>query len=328
MWFINTNDLFDRKLKIYLVGMAFLLFSIFVIGLFIFLSNPYQAVGFTLSYVAGLSMIFLPCTLPLALIIVPIAMNESPKKGMIMSLYFGAGMMITFSIYGVAFASIGAITGLLTANVIAGIIGGGLAYIFGLSEIGLINMKIPGFDMATPGFIQKKGDYIKIFLLGLLLANVGVGCPNPVFYVLLAYVIGTADIFTGWSIMAIHGIGRATPLIFLVILGILGINATTSITKRIVPVRKLTGWSMIIVGSILFTITGLFRGWFEESAFHESWNHILINLSGGSIGEVETLSSETSIILETVPQWLGPYVFILLLVIPVVWYLNKTHKER
>src|SRR5574341_1762976 len=44
---------------------------------------------------------------------------------------------------------------------------------------------------ALPGFIQKQGDYLKVLLLGLLLANVGVGCPNPVFYVLLAYVIGT-----------------------------------------------------------------------------------------------------------------------------------------
>ncbi|TFH41605.1 MAG: cytochrome C biogenesis protein, partial [ANME-2 cluster archaeon] len=62
----------DQKLRMYLVGFAFILFSILVLGLFIFLTNPDQAVGFTLAYVAGLSMIFLPCTLPLAFIIVPI----------------------------------------------------------------------------------------------------------------------------------------------------------------------------------------------------------------------------------------------------------------
>lgn len=316
----------DQKLKIYLVGFAFLLFSILVIGLFIFLTNPYQAVGFTLSYVAGLSMIFLPCTLPLAFIIVPIAMNESPGKGLTMALLFGAGMMVTFSIYGVAFASIGEITGLLTANVIAGIVGGGLAYVFGLSEVGLVKMKIPGIETAMPSFIQKQGDYLKVFLLGLLLANVGVGCPNPVFYVLLAYVIGTADILTGWSLMAIHGIGRATPLIFLVILAILGINAAQSLTKRLGTVRKATGWALIFVGAVLFTITGLFREWFEESPLHEGWNHILITLSGGRIGEVEALSAEKSIILETVPQWLGPYVFIILLAVPVIVYLYRSKR--
>ncbi len=325
---VSDQGSIDQKLRIYLVGFAFLLFSILVVGLFIFLTNPYQAVGFTLSYVAGLSMIFLPCTLPLAFIIVPIAMNESPKKGLMMALLFGAGMMVTFSLYGIAFASIGEITGLLTANVIAGIVGGALAYVFGLSEVGLIKMKIPGIESALPGFIQKQGDYVKVFLLGLLLANVGIGCPNPAFYVLLTYVIGTANIFTGWSIMAIHGIGRATPLIFLVILGILGINATSNISKRVGSVRKATGWGMIVVGAILFTITGLFRGWFEESAFHESWNNIITALSGGRIGEVEAMSSEKSIILETVPQWLGPYVLILLLVVPIIWYFYKKQKKE
>ena len=317
---VNDRSTLDKKLKIYLVAFAFILFSILVVGLFIFLTNPDRAVGFTLSYIAGLSMIFLPCTLPLAFIIVPIAINENAKKGMIMALLFGAGMMITFSIYGVAFAYIGQITGLLTANVIAGIIGGGLAYIFGLSELGMIKLKVPQLGVSMPGFIQQRGDYLKVFLLGLLLANVGVGCPNPVFYVLLAYIIGTADILTGWSIMAVHGIGRATPLIFLVILGILGVNATSGITKRMGSVKKVTSWALVFVGTILFTITGLFRSWFEESEFHESWNHMLTTLSSGRITEVETLSEETSIILETVPQWLGPYVFILLLAIPILWY--------
>lgn len=325
---VANNQGFDRKLRIYLVLSAFILFSILVIGIFIFLTNPYQAVGFTLSYVAGLSMIFLPCTLPLAFILVPIAMNESPKKGIFMALLFGAGLMVTFSLYGVAFAFAGQITGLLTANVIAGIVGGGLAYAFGLSELGLIKMQIPGLSTALPNFIQKRGDYLKVFLLGLLLANVGVGCPNPVFYVLLAYIIGTADVFTGWSLMAIHGIGRATPLIFLVILGILGINATQSITKRIVSVKKATGWGLVFVGAILFTITGLFRDWYEESEFHEVWNNVLITLSGGRIGEVEHLSMETSIILETVPQWLGPYILGLLIAVPVILYFFKKKEEK
>jgi len=69
---------------------------------------------------------------------------------------FAAGMMITFSIYGIAFASIGQITGLLTANVIAGIIGVALAYVFGLSEVGMIKMKIPGIEMKTEQFIKEE----------------------------------------------------------------------------------------------------------------------------------------------------------------------------
>ena len=313
----------DVKSKRFLVAIAFVLFSIIVIGLFSFFTNPTQSVSYTLSYIAGLSMIFLPCTLPLAFIIVPIVMSKSAKKGLIMALLFGLGMMITFSIYGIIFPQVGRITGLLTANVIAGIIGGGLAYVFGLSELGLIKIKIPGYEGPLPSFINNFGDYSKVFAMGLILANVGIGCPNPVFYVLLTYIIGTANVVTGWAMMAIHGIGRATPLIFLVILGMLGINATQGIVKKAPDIRKWTAWGLIIVGSVLFITTGLFRGWFETSPIHEGWNSIISTLTGGKLQEAENLSSETSVLLETIPQSLGPYVLVLMIVIPIVWHLIK-----
>ncbi len=296
--------------------------------MFSFFTDPTQSVGYTLSYIAGLSMIFLPCTLPLAFIIVPIAMNKSAKKGLLMAVLFGIGMMITFSLYGIMFSQVGRITGLLTANVIAGIIGGGLAFLFGLAELGLIKMKIPGYEGPLPSFTNKLGDYPKAFAMGLILANVGVGCPNPVFYTLLAYVIGSGSILTGWSLLAIHGIGRATPLIFLALLGIVGINATPRIIARAGSVRKWTAWGLIITGAILFVITGAFRGWFEETPLHDGWNDLISMLTGGKLQEVESLSSETSIILETIPQWLGPYVLVAMIFIPIVWYFIKKSKQE
>jgi len=315
-----------EKIKTWLVGFAFILFSIIVIGLFSFFTNPAQSVGYTLAYIAGLSMIFLPCTLPLAFIIIPVTMKESAKKGIAMALFFGLGMMITFSLYGLVFSQIGKIAGLLTANIIAGIIGGGMAFIFGLTELGLIRMKIPGYEGPLPQFLNKQGDYIRVFSLGLILANVGVGCPNPVFYVLLAYVIGTADLVNGWSLMAVHGIGRATPLIFLAILAILGVNLLPKVTQKAEAIRKYTAWGLVIIGALLFVATGLFRGWFEESPVHEGWNNVISTLTGGKLAESEELDTQTSVILETVPQWLGPYVLVAMIAIPIFWYYLKSKR--
>ncbi len=317
-----------KKITVWLISLAFILFSIIVIGLFSFFVNPFQTVGYTLSFIAGLSMIFLPCTLPLIFIIVPIAMAKSPKKALSMTVLFGLGMIITFSIYGIVFSFIGTIIGLLTANVIAGIVGGGAAFLFGLAELDLIKIKIPGYSGPLPKFLEGKEDYTRVFLLGLVLANVGVGCPNPAFYVLLAYVISSANVLTGWSLMAIHGIGRALPLLFLTVIAILGINATQVLTKKAESVRKGTAFVLIIVGALLFVITGLFRGWFEESPIHESWNNIINTRTEGKIGEAEELNIEKSVILETVPQWLGPYVLVLMIVIPIVWYLYKKRKRK
>ncbi len=318
----------ERRMRIYLAGFAFILFFVIVIGVFIYLTNPHMAAGVTLSYIAGLSTIFLPCTLPLAFIVAPIAMSESPRKGIAMALSFGAGMMITSGIYGIAIAYIGDIDGLLTANAIAGIVGGGLAYVFGLSALGLI--KIPKLGSVSSDFIKKQGDYLKIFFIGLLLAKVDMYCPNPIFYVLLAHVTGMADIFTGWSVMAAYGTGKATAMIFLVILGILGINATPGIKKRIGSIEKATDWGLVFVGAFLLTLAEPFRNWYDHSPLHEYWNNILITLTDGRIGEVETLNPEMDTLLEKVPQWLGPYIFILLLAMPLVliFYKKKTEGWR
>ncbi len=77
------------------------------------------------------------------------------------------------------------------------------------------------------------------------------------------------------------------------------------------------------MGSFLLTVGGPFRNWFDESVFHEAWNNMLITLTDGRIGEVETLNLETEAVLENIPQWLGPYVFILLLTIPIILYFYK-----
>lgn len=100
-----------EKEKIGLVSIAFILFSIILLGLF-YLTRSDQVVGLTLSYAAGLSMIFLPCTLPLAFIIVPLTMREAPQKGLLMAILFGLGVAITLSLYGVLMALVGQYLGL------------------------------------------------------------------------------------------------------------------------------------------------------------------------------------------------------------------------
>ena len=67
----------STRFKIALLG--FFLFIVFVVGLFWMITTPELTVGLTLSFVAGLSMIFLPCTLPLAFVIVPLTMDKTQK---------------------------------------------------------------------------------------------------------------------------------------------------------------------------------------------------------------------------------------------------------
>lgn len=311
-------------MKKLLVSLAFLLFSIFVVGLFYFLVTPTEFVSLPLAYAAGLSMIFLPCTLPLAFVIVPMAMRESPKKALVMSLLFGVGLVITITLYGVAAALIGGTFNLQAANIIFITIGGVTAYLFGLSELDLLRVTGPLFGVGIPRTIQQRGDYAKALFMGLLLGNMGVGCPNPAFYVLLSYIAASGSVVVGASLGLVHAIGRATPLLFLAVLGIMGVDSTKTLIQKRSSITHLLGWSLIVVGAVMLLTGGPFKPWYEESAYHETVNDFLLSVSGGRIGEQ---GEEFVFDVPFVPQFLAPYVFVGLLLLPLALQRTRS-KER
>ncbi|MEK7082670.1 MAG: cytochrome C biogenesis protein, partial [Patescibacteria group bacterium] len=106
------------KTKTLLVSILFGILAIVVLGLFSFFlfgsSSPVGLGWYVFSFAAGLTMIVLPCTLPLAFVIVPLSMGKGPMKGLAIALAFGLGITITLSMYGVVTALVGktAITGL------------------------------------------------------------------------------------------------------------------------------------------------------------------------------------------------------------------------
>ena len=124
------------------------LLVIFLAGLrWVFAVNPDQAPFLLFSYAVGLTMIFLPCTLPLAFVIVPLSMGKSYRRGIGIALAFGLGVTITLSFYGALVGLLGDALGVgrvETAKNILYTVAGLLGIFFALGEIGLIR-----FRMAT-----------------------------------------------------------------------------------------------------------------------------------------------------------------------------------
>ena len=252
-----------------LVALATILFIVFVLGLLWLAGVQEQAAaggtfGFMalLAFAAGLSMIVLPCTLPLVFIIVPLAAGKEYKKGFLMALLFGLGLTITISLYGMAMAYVGQIFGISAATPWLLMIAGLAAYLFGLSELGVFHLRLPFAANIMPRSLQQKGDYTKSLFLGLLLGNAGIGCPNPLFYVLLFYIAGTADVGAGALLGFIHGTGRAFPVILLTILAMFGFSATKVLSEKRFAIERFTAWLLIIIGAFLIP-AGIFnlRGW-------------------------------------------------------------------
>lgn len=256
----------DSK-RLLLAGLAFILFVIFMVGVGWFASvgqfrTENLSLVLLLSYAAGLSMIIMPCTLPLIFLIVPMTMGKSYGKGLGMAVLFGLGLTLTIVAYGITTAWLGNIVGIGRSQQIIILIAGTAAYIFGLSELGILNLKLPSLN-ALPAGIQKHGDYTRSFLLGLLLGNAGVGCPNPAFYVILFYIAGTGDLLTGGTVGLVHGLGRATPLIMLAILGMLGIRAAEGLVKSANFVKNIVSYSLIFLGAYLLTTAIFGVGWWN-----------------------------------------------------------------
>lgn len=264
-----------KSLKVWLVSAAFILFSVILIGLFSLWTSPEFIPGYSLAFLAGLSMIFLPCTFPLVFIIVPLALSKKSGKGLIMALLFGAGLTLTFTLYGIALGWLGGFVALYRIVSWMLILGGVAALMFGISELNLIKFKLPFRQTILPASLQGKNDYIRSFFLGFFLGNAGVGCPNPAFYILFGYVATLGIPTVGASLGALHGLGRMVPLLFLVVLAVLGINAMNKLSAYQSKVQRGVAWVLVGLGAFIFNYGFFGMAWFEDSIIHQGWNRFL-----------------------------------------------------
>jgi len=312
--------------KITLVAVAFVLLTMTVLGLSSVLTAPRFVPGLALSLFSGISMIFLPCTFPLVFIVVPLALSRRTGKGIAMALLFGLGLTLTFTLYGLVTGWVGGYIGLSKAVRAMLFVGGIAALVFGVSELGLVRFRLPFRKTILPARFQKSNDYLRSFLIGFFIGNAGVGCPNPAFYVIFGYVatIGRADV--GAFLGALHGIGRMIPLLLLVVLAVLGVNAAPMLTRWQGKVKRAVSWALIGIGSFIFNY-GLFSNtWFEESAIHKWWNRAL-EIVVPKIAESEAL--EEALQLPVGTGGVGPwFLFAAIVAAVILWDAFKRRSQK
>lgn len=338
----------SKKVVLFL---SVVLFAVIALGLFWLFSYKGTVVAgdpnnlglfwWIFSFAAGLSMIVLPCTLPLAFVIVPLSMGRGIVKGLGMALSFGLGIALTLSLYGVAAALLGkvAITALGSdaAETIKNwvyFIAGMFALLFALSEIGLMKFRMPTYTGAAPAFIQKKQDYLKALLLGLFLGNIGIGCPHPATPLIFVEIASSGNVLYGWLLFLVHAIGRVLPLIFLALLGIMGVNGLSWLVARKDKVEKITGWAMVFVAGFILTL-GLFsHDWWVNSGIHTGLEKLtqeesLLNIVKQNIGSAVTHEHgmEVGTGLFGLPLWLGNWFLVFLWVFPIWWWWLREKKR-
>ena len=337
---LNLNG----KLKSFVIASLLALVFVFIFGLlWLFFLAPARPEGlgwFFFAFATGLSMIVLPCTLPLAFVIVPMSMGKGFGKGIITALSFGAGVALTLSFYGIAAATLGGIaiselnTPLETIKNYVYALAGIIVYIFALSEIGLLKFRMPSYTGSAPAFIQKQGNFIKPFLLGMFLGNIGVGCPHPATPLLLIEIASSGDVLYGWLLFLVHAIGRVIPLLILATLAILGINGLNWLVTKKDKIEKGTGWAMVFVAGFIFTLGFFTHDWWVNSGTHTLLEKVtqeqqflgIINAQLGTETTHEHGLQEGSSIFGF-PLWLGNWVMVLLWIVPIWWWFFRERKR-
>lgn len=335
----------ENRFRTFLIFGAVGVFAAIIFGLlYLFViapTAPGSSMGwFLFSFATGITMIIMPCTLPLAFVIVPLAMGKGLVKGLSMALAFGLGVAVTQSLYGVIAALLGSLAiGALGAPLeevknwvylVAGI----FALTFALGEIGLVKFRMPTYSGAAPAFIQKRRDAVKAFLLGLFLGNVGVGCPHPATPLLLIEAASSGNIAYGWVLFLVHSIGRILPLLLLAFLGILGVNGLGWLVTKKDAVERASGWAMVFVAGFILTL-GLFtHKWWVNSGIHsllekvtqESWfNSWFNNALNTSVAHVHGLETGTGMF--SLPLSLGHWFLVAVWIIPIWWWWFRKRKN-
>jgi len=321
----EPNSAKAQKLKIYFISFAFLMLSFIILALFYVSTTTSTALTATLSFAGGVSNIFLPCTLPLVFVIVPLSMGQGYKKGLIMALLFGAGLTIMLAIYGAGIAVAGKYLGLDQTTRILYLVAGVAALVFGLSELALITFKMPSMAK-TPGFIQRQSDYLKTFFLGLFLGNAGVGCPNPITYLILIAAAGSGSVTTGAFYMGVNGLGRVLPLLFFSVLGIVGVNATGALVRRKKLVDSITGWALVLIASFIILNGAFGHLWYEGSFVHTGLNRFFANIGGERIAEAKIPIEEVEAKVPFI-QYAG-WMNLLFPIFILVWYFLRKKREE
>ncbi len=322
-----------KNLKVILTIFSLLILSISFVALTLtFVAAPAFASSiatdgmwwYLFSFISGLVSVVLPCALPIFFVVIPLALGDknkkSPERALGMIFAFALGVMFMLSLYGGMVAYFGGwamsffhLKGEMVLNwmyYFAGI----FVYILALGEIGLVNIRMPAYIGKAPKFIEKRKGNIKMFLLGIFLGNIGIGCPNPAIPLLLLNAGASGSAVYGALLFLVHGAGRVAPLIVMTMLAILGWNGLRHIVREKDSIERASGWIMLYSSAFVLTL-GLFTHAWLTSGTHTLFTELI------GARSMQVLPETVGILGQPISY--GNWLLVFLWLAPLWWYFSR-----
>lgn len=173
--------------------------------------------AFLLVFAGGILTSLTPCVYPLIPITVSIfGANESAGffKSFLLSVVYVLGIVVTYSILGVAVASTGAVFGQIMANPwVVGFIAVILVSL-GLSMFGVFEIRLPSSVQNRLNTVGSAG-FAGAFAMGTVAGVIAAPCTGPALAVVLTYIATTGSLFLGFWLMFTYALGMG--LLFIAI---------------------------------------------------------------------------------------------------------------
>jgi len=204
-----------------------------------------------IAFFSGLISFLSPCVLPLIPAYVSILADEDEnlKKNKVLSqsLLFILGFTIIFIIMGASGALIGRLFGenIKFFRVLAGII----IIIFGLQTSEIIKIK---FLYREKRFNKRVKEFGPI-VMGMAFAAGWTPCIGPILGSILLYASSQSEVATGIVMLLFYSLGMGVPFLITAILIEKFDFVRKKIYKYMVPIKKISGIFMIIIGLLMVT---------------------------------------------------------------------------
>ncbi|NJN14424.1 MAG: hypothetical protein HC813_01970 [Planctomycetes bacterium] len=174
-----------------------------------------------LSILGALFALAMPCTYPLIPITISFFTKQAEArhgKVLPLALAYGAGIVVIFAAIGflVGSASFGAESVLdFATNWIVNLFFALLFLVFGLSLVGLYEIRLPTFLNDVAARASGSGGYLSVFAMGATLVITSFTCTAPVVGALLVWGSKSGEVGVVTGMMAVFGLTMAIPFVLL-----------------------------------------------------------------------------------------------------------------
>jgi cytochrome c biogenesis protein CcdA len=135
-----------------------------------------------------------------------------------------------------------------------------LAVAYALTEAGVLRLPSLTARVAGPNLPGQDRPYRRALVLGGTFGGgLGIGCPMPTYYVLLGWVVATANPLYGAILLGAYGLGRVVPAVAIGALIITGTDRR-KVSRGMTSFRERTNWLsngvLAAMGSYLIVLFG------------------------------------------------------------------------